>query len=273
MKHRSEFLEAALNVIGLRIKNRKRFKNAGFLMDDVNMIEKEISPAEAADSPTYKEQLFEVLTFCFIIVPGLAFSFFAGPSVKENFLLGILGVILSDLALVTLVCFFLWRNGERLTRIGWTSKGYVREIVLGMLAFPVLAYALSFVTEWLQSLGLSFPKGHIPSFLEPAGTSQYIAATLLVLVIAISEETIFRGYLILRFKAVTGSTAAGVIISSLIFTLGHGYEGVGGLIIVGCMGVVFALVYLWRKSLAAPIVMHFMQDFTVMVLLPILSHR
>jgi membrane protease YdiL (CAAX protease family) len=37
------------------------------------------------------------------------------------------------------------------------------------------------------------------------------------------------------------------------------------------MGLAFALVYLWRKSLVAPIVMHFLQDFIGIVLLPLLG--
>jgi CAAX protease family protein len=144
---------------------------------------------------------------------------------------------------------------------------------LGLVLFPVLAYGLSFIASWLQSLGLSFPTSHIPSFLKPAGAGQYVVATILVIVVAISEETIFRGYLILRFKSVTGSDAAAVVISSIIFAIGHGYEGLGGVIVVGCLGAFFAVIYLWRKSLVAPVVLHFMQDFTAIVLLPLVAHK
>jgi membrane protease YdiL (CAAX protease family) len=235
-------------------------------MSGISVIQEENPAVQAAGSPGTKEQLFEVLTFCFLIVPGLAFSFVAGPAVKENFLLGVLGVTLSDMAMVTLVCFFLWHNGEKLNRVGWNTKGYVREIVLGVLLFMPLVYALSYLESWLQSLGLSFPRGHVPSFLEPTGTGQQIAATIMVFVVAVSEETIFRGYLILRFKSVTKSAAYAIVISSIIFSIGHGYEGAGGVIIVGIMGAVFAVIYLWRKSLVAPIVMHFMQDFIAIVL-------
>lgn len=132
---------------------------------------------------------------------------------------------------------------------------------------------MSYVDSGLNSLGISTQKGHIPSFLEPSGTSQYILAGILVVVVAISEETIFRGYLILRFKSVTGSAAWAVVISTIIFSAGHGYEGTGGVIIVGIMGAVFALIYLWRKNLAAPIVMHFIQDFIAIVLLPIMTNK
>jgi hypothetical protein len=100
---------------------------------------------DATGVPGTKEQLFEVLTFCFLIVPGLAFSFVAGPAVKENFLLGVSGVVLSDLALVTLVLFFLWHNRENVSRVGWIPKGFVKEIVIGALLFFPMIYVMSFV--------------------------------------------------------------------------------------------------------------------------------
>jgi membrane protease YdiL (CAAX protease family) len=59
----------------------------------------------------------------------------------------------------------------------------------------------------------------------------------------------------------------------VIFSLGHGYEGSAGVITVGFMGLVFALVYLWRGSLVAPMVMHFLQDFIGIVLSPLLGIR
>jgi membrane protease YdiL (CAAX protease family) len=92
-------------------------------------------------------------------------------------------------------------------------------------------------------------------------------------VVALAEETLFRGYLILRFQALLRSSAWAVLLSSAIFSVGHGYEGSAGLVTVGVMGVVFAVVYLWRRSLVAPIVMHFLQDFLSIVLLPLLGMR
>jgi membrane protease YdiL (CAAX protease family) len=64
-----------------------------------------------------------------------------------------------------------------------------------------------------------------------------------------------------------------VILSSILFALGHGYEGTAGVLTIGFMGLIFALVYLSRRSLVAPIVMHFLQDFGGIVLLPLLRHR
>jgi len=91
--------------------------------------------------------------------------------------------------------------------------------------------------------------------------------------VALTEETIFRGYLILRLRAVRRSSVLAVVLSAAIFSLGHGYEGTAGVMTVGVMGAIFAIIYLWRKSLVAPIVMHFLQDFVGIVLVPILFSK
>jgi membrane protease YdiL (CAAX protease family) len=103
------------------------------------------------------------------------------------------------------------------------------------------------------------------------GMGELLLAIALVEVVALGEETIFRGYLNLRLKAITTSPAAAALLSATIFSLGHGYEESAGVVTVGVMGVIFALIYIWRQSLVAPIVMHFLQDFISIVLLPLLG--
>jgi len=86
-----------------------------------------------------------------------------------------------------------------------------------------------------------------------AGSGEYVLAILLVAVVAVTEEIISRGYLILRVTTVTGSSALAIALSSVIFSLGHGYEGTAGVVTVGVIGLTFALVYVWAENLAAPI--------------------
>ncbi len=111
----------------------------------------------------------------------------------------------------------------------------------------------------------------MPSFLTARDLPQIFLALALVSVVAVSEETIFRGYLLLRFGATMRSMSMAVICSSLVFALGHGYEGTAGLATVGVMGIVLALVYLWRQSLVAPMVIHFLQDFVGIVVVSVLG--
>jgi membrane protease YdiL (CAAX protease family) len=112
----------------------------------------------------------------------------------------------------------------------------------------------------------------LPPALQAEGGLEVALAVVLVSVVALAEETIFRGYLLLRLRALFGSAGA-VVLSSIIFAIGHGYEGSAGLVTVGIMGAIFALIYLWRGSLIAPVVMHFIQDFLGIVLIPLLDQK
>jgi uncharacterized protein len=87
----------------------------------------------------------------------------------------------------------------------------------------------------------------------------------------VSEEIIFRGYLLLRFSHLLRGLGGAAVLSAAIFSIGHGYEGAAGVVTVGVTGLMFALVYLWRRSLVAPIVMHFLLDFLAIVLVPLLK--
>jgi membrane protease YdiL (CAAX protease family) len=219
------------------------------------------------------EQLFEVSVFLFLIVPSMALSFLAIKQGDLGFTITAVATILRDLALVGLILFFLWRNGEAVTQIGWTLRHGWRDVALGIALFIPVFVGANFLDRLLQAAGFSAPSTPQPAFLTARGPLQLMLALALVSVVAVAEETIFRGYLILRFHAITSSLTTAVVLSAIVFSLGHGYEGTSGVITVGSMGAVFAVVYLWRKSLVAPITMHFLQDFLGIVLLPLLGMK
>ncbi len=214
--------------------------------------------------PGKKVQMVEVAVFLFLIVPSMAASLFLSRRSGLSFTTVAVSSILNDVAFVGLILYFLWRNGEPREQIGWKFGKFWQETGLGVLLyFPVL-YGIGLLESFLYSAGLAAPE-KLPSFLTISGPDRLVLACVLVAVVAIAEETIFRGYLILRFKTVTGSTVAAVLLSSLIFALGHGYEGLAGMISVFILGIIFAIIYLWRKSLVAPMVMHFLTDFISIV--------
>jgi membrane protease YdiL (CAAX protease family) len=224
---------------------------------------------QPSDSRTGRtEQLVEVSVFLFLIIPSLVFSFFVINQGGIGFVLTALSTIVRDLALVSLILFFVWRNRESAKEIGWTFKNGWKDIVLGIALFFPLFYGAAVLESVLYAIGFTAPPTPMPSFLAAKGASEILLAIVLVVVVALAEETIFRGYLILRFKTVTTNEVAAVLLSAIVFSLGHGYEGTAGVVTVGAIGVALALVYLWRKSLIAPITMHFLQDFVGIVLLP-----
>jgi membrane protease YdiL (CAAX protease family) len=181
--------------------------------------------------------------------------------------------ILRDLSLVAIVLYFLWRNGEPRTEIGWVARKPLVEVLIGAALFPAMFFGTGWLDRLLTKVGLTSPSTSLPSFVPAGNFGQAALAVALVAVVALSEETVFRGYLMLRFRGLTGSPAAAVLLSAVVFSLGHGYEGTAGVVTVGVMGIAFALVYTWRGSLIAPMVMHFLQDLLAIVILPLLTRR
>jgi membrane protease YdiL (CAAX protease family) len=199
-----------------------------------------------------RAQGLELAVFLFLILPSMAMSFFLTERGSVGFGFAALSTILRDLALVSLVLFFLWHNREPVARIGWVTRHVWPDVILGIVLFVPVTFGSAALDGALQSVGFSSPA--TPSFLEVQNTPQTALAVVLVIVVAVAEETIFRGYLI-------------------VFSFGHGYEGTAGVVTVGVMGAAFALVYVWRRSLVAPVVMHFLQDFMSIVLLPLLAQK
>jgi uncharacterized protein len=222
--------------------------------------------------PSRREQLVELSVFLLLIVPSMVLSFFVVKQGTLGFVLVAASTIVRDLSLVSLILFFAWRNGEPLERIGWRFEHARRDVGLGIGLFLPFFFGMGLLGNALQAAGFfAAPSTPLPAFLAARGMGEAFLGLALVAVVAVTEETIFRGYLILRLQSITGSRAAAVILSSLIFSLGHGYEGSAGVVTVGCMGLVLALIYLWRQSLVAPAVIHFLQDFLGIVLLPLLG--
>jgi uncharacterized protein len=223
--------------------------------------------------PSPKIQATEVGVFLLLIMPSLVLSLFVIRQGQLSFVLAAAATIFRDAGLVCLILFFLWRNGEPVSRAGWTWRHPGRELIVGAACFIPMFFGAILLDRLLLRVGLSAAATPLPSFLNDKGPAEALLAALLVTIVAVAEETIFRGYLLLRFLPILRNTTTAVLLSSAIFAVGHGYEGSAGLVTVGVMGAVFALVYLWRGSLVAPIVMHFLQDFLSIVLLPLLGLR
>lgn len=225
-------------------------------------------PADREQANQRRGQALELAVFLFLVVPSLLLPYFLPSQTALGFDVSAVATILRDLALVALIGYFLWRTGESPRAIGWTTGHIGREIALGVALFVPLFLG----TRWLEALlvGLGFTTGSSPSLIPSRSPTDLLLALALVGVVAVSEETIFRGYLLLRFRNVLGSIWPALLIASLIFMLGHGYEGSAGALTVGATGAVWGAVYLWRRSLVAPVTMHFLLDAIAIIVVPLL---
>jgi len=124
--------------------------------------------ASVENNPTShrKEQIVEVSVFLFLIVSSMIISFFIVKQGSMSFVLIALSTILRDLTLVSLILFFIWRNGEPLTVIGWRFKNIGNEAVLGMWLFIPIFFGACLLESELHKAGFFFPATPLPSLNE-----------------------------------------------------------------------------------------------------------
>lgn len=225
-----------------------------------------------SESGSDRRQLIEVCVFLFLILPSMFLSFFAVRQGNLPFLLIAASTILRDLGLAALIFFFAWRNEESLALLGLRpARSFWAEIGLGLGVFVPFFFAVQLIERLFIAAGLSVPTESNPIAIPDATPLHVAAAILLVVVVAFSEELIFRAYLFHRFRGAGLGVIPAVIVASLIFALGHGYEGTAGVATVGAMGFIFAGLYWWRKSLVVPMTVHFLQDLLLIVVIPLVS--
>jgi membrane protease YdiL (CAAX protease family) len=135
-----------------------------------------------------------------------------------------------------------------------------KSVIFGVLAAIVVTMIIA------VEFAVLIPRLHLDSSAVIAGQqailkTPYWYRVLLVLRAAVVEEILFRGYLIEKVRQLFGSTALAVIISVAAFTVAHlrGW-GMVHLIAVAGSGVVFALLYVWRRDLPSNMLGHFLAD-------------
>lgn len=152
---------------------------------------------------------------------------------------------------------------QRLTKSPYSEIGLRfprwRDVGAG-LAFMLAASPALGVLAWtLQNFGLTIPEIVIRA-LVPTNMTEWCAWIGLSLTAAISEETIFRGYLLAHGESVLRNKTLAVAIAALAFGIGHVYQGAAGVILI----TVYALLLTWLRvrtnGLWAPVIAHTLQN-------------
>jgi membrane protease YdiL (CAAX protease family) len=138
------------------------------------------------------------------------------------------------------------------------------------VAAMTVLYAVSRVLMYL--LKQPTPKT-IPTELQ-ALAPQSALGFALWLVLSISagmcEEFVFRGYLQRQFTALARNAGAGIVISALVFSVGHLYEGGVKAIVIGIFGILLGVLAHARRSLAPGMIAHAWHDIFAGALLYLL---
>jgi membrane protease YdiL (CAAX protease family) len=205
---------------------------------------------------------FMILFLC-LIWPISIVVFFNPPSSPEiirqadpilRFYLPTIGLQLAVLLLVFLVCR---KEGSGFGNLGF-DKFKVMHIFLAIAFIIISSFLLKGIVLILEQFDLL--KFLSPARLLPRTLTQKAFWIILCVIVAFTEETAYRGYLITRLSKISRSTVVAVIIATLGFGAGHLYQGTGGAILLFFYGLMFALLYLGSRSLWPCVIAHFLHN-------------
>lgn len=199
-----------------------------------------------------------VLVFIFF-VSGLLLWW--GNKIQSDLL-----TLLSILLALVLIRLVLW-----LRRSNWREFGLKRprswlKTILLAVGGLITVYFVVIITMPLVTrlTGQPVDKSPFDGLREnvPALIFSLLAVWTLA---AFGEELIFRGYLMNTLARVLGNRNGGWIfacfINSILFGVGHTYQGISGVILLGIVGLLYALFYLGSgRNLWVPILIHGLYD-------------
>ena len=165
--------------------------------------------------------------------------------------------LLDAVLLVALIFAFLYAHGDRPREVFLGTRSIGDEAAHGV---PLILIALAIAIVTLGSIQTFAPWLHtVPE--NPLGNmirsprDAWIFALVAIVAGAVREE-LQRAFLLHRFQGWLGGGTVGVIVTSASFGAGHAVQGADAMIATALLGLLWAIVYLRRRSVVAPMVSH-----------------
>jgi membrane protease YdiL (CAAX protease family) len=167
-------------------------------------------------------------------------------------------VILSAIGLIplALIIFSFRRFLDRKTlmSMGFSIKNRFRDISAGFLIALLLFVGGSLILIFLNSIGITFIRFELGSFL---------LSLLLFVIVALNEEILMRGYILNNLMDSMNRYWA-LLISAIIFSVLHGMNpNISFLAIINLMlaGIILGSSYIFTRNLWFPISLHLFWNF------------
>jgi membrane protease YdiL (CAAX protease family) len=159
--------------------------------------------------------------------------------------------------LLALIAMFLSSRGERARDVFLGTRSPWREALTGLpLTFVALILGVMVLAGIQQLAPWLHTVEHNP--LQDLIRTPRAAAVFAVVVVVAGgiREEVQRAFLLRRFEQWVGGAGVGVVVTSAAFGAGHLVQGADAAIATGLLGAFWAVIYLRRRSVAAPIVSH-----------------
>ena len=165
--------------------------------------------------------------------------------------------LLDTLLLVGLILFFFRAHRESIREQLFGGGPQWRELLLGLALVPASFIIIIFVLLLVQLVvpGLrNVP--HNP--LQDLARNRWDAVifAFVVMIAGGVREEIQRGFVLRRFEQYLGGGAAGLVIFSVMFGLGHLEQGRDVALATAVLGAFWGSIFLRRRSVAGPMVGH-----------------
>jgi membrane protease YdiL (CAAX protease family) len=158
--------------------------------------------------------------------------------------------------------------------ISWLDAGsrggaIMKGITAGLLIAILLPAVLAMRSEKIRAKAGKAAKRL--AFLLPSTRDERAWWWAVCITAGICEEIVYRGFLLHYFHTLPFhlSLTWALVVSSMIFGIGHLYQGVGGGVQTAVIGFVFGTMFVMTGSLVLPIVLHAVMDLRVLAMLPV----
>jgi membrane protease YdiL (CAAX protease family) len=180
--------------------------------------------------------------------------------------------LIDSVVLVALIVTFIRLRGERVSEVFFGGRSVVAEAVAGVpLIFAALAIGIGILTLLrMVAPGLHDVEQNPLEALIATPRDAAVFAIVVVIAGGIREE-LQRAFLLRRFERQLGGPIVGVIVASAVFGAGHRVQGADAAIATALLGAFWAVVYLRRRSVMAPVVSH--SGFNLLQLLQVAITR
>jgi membrane protease YdiL (CAAX protease family) len=168
------------------------------------------------------------------------------------------------------LALILWWERLPLSSIGWRAISR-RDLLWAVAAFLIGSLLIFATNKMMVAL-------HLPNMgqtITTQFTGASIAAGMFVAFTAgITEEIMYRGFMIERLAAWTGSLGWGAAIAVMAFAASHVlFWGIVPSIQIAIWSLVITAFYVWRRNLGACMIMHILTDSFGLVIAPLFLAR
>ena len=150
-------------------------------------------------------------------------------------------------------------------------RAWGEDFLVAAIFWFISAMVLATIGIIAQLLHMGTPQKALMA-LAPQSVSQMLLWITLSISAGIVEEFVFRGYLLRQLSSPVHALWLGVIASSLIFGISHGYEGAVGMIAITAYGALFCGLAILRRTLRPGMIAHAWHDIFSGVMLALVNH-